>query len=165
VNYKHPNEGSRDLVKIGFPTPGEGSLEMETMWAEAMQGGECTLQNIPLLVFGISYGDTIGVDIGDDGRLVYREVLERGGHSAYRLFLTSGVGDADFEVQWGRLHAMGCRYEGMSPRLIAVDIPKDADIYDVYAALEEGQANGVWLFEEGHCGHPLRDEYNAAGSS
>ena len=41
---------------------------------------------------------------------------------------------------------------------LAVDVPPKADIYEVYSLLEAGEQNGVWEFDEGHCGHPLVEQ-------
>ena len=35
-------------------------------------------------------------------------------------------------------------------------------VYVVYAVLEKGEAYGDGEFEEGHCGHPLRDSTGEA---
>jgi uncharacterized protein DUF4265 len=62
-----------------------------------------------------------------------------------------------FRTAWERLQALGCTYEQASSHLLLVDVPPHADIYAVYVLLEEGENAGVWDFEEGHCGHPLRE--------
>lgn len=41
--------------------------------------------------------------------------------------------------------------------LYAIDVPPETDIYAVCAILDEGKAQDVWYFGEGHVGHPLRD--------
>ena len=38
-----------------------------------------------------------------------------------------------------------------------MDVPDATDICEVYKILEEGQKDGVWMFEEGRVGHPLRE--------
>ena len=37
--------------------------------------------------------------------------------------------------------------------LLAVDVPPDTDINVVYTLLDKGEKDGIWSFEEGHCGH------------
>jgi hypothetical protein len=64
--------------------------------------------------------------------------------------------DDDFQRAWRPLQNLGCTYEVGDRRLFAVDVPQDADIHHVYALLETGEADGIWDFEEGHCGHPVR---------
>ncbi|MBA2303960.1 MAG: DUF4265 domain-containing protein [Acidobacteria bacterium] len=53
------------------------------------------------------------------------------------------------------LSSYGCTFERADKRLVAIDVPPDADISGVYRALEEGGHTGEWDFEEGHYGHPL----------
>jgi hypothetical protein len=53
------------------------------------------------------------------------------------------------------LQAAGCSFEGVEGRLLAVDVPPRANIHHVYHLLQHGEDDGVWEFEEGHCGHPL----------
>jgi hypothetical protein len=42
--------------------------------------------------------------------------------------------------------------------IVGVDVPPEADIYAVYQILENAEAAGLLSFEEGHCGHKLREE-------
>ena len=82
---------------------------------------------------------------------VVAEVVARGGHSTYRV-----VGDADrFARRWPTLSAHGCTFERANATLVAIDVPPEAAIHDVYRALEAGERAGDWDFEEGHCGHPV----------
>lgn len=57
-------------------------------------------------------------------------------------------------MAWSPLEALGCSYE--EGPVLAVDVPRCADIHAVYELLEAGASRNVWDFEEGHCGHPLR---------
>ena len=41
----------------------------------------------------------------------------------------------------------------MNTLLLAVDVPPGVDVYAAYTLLEKGEADGIWYFEEGHCGH------------
>jgi hypothetical protein len=53
------------------------------------------------------------------------------------------------------LQALGCSYEEGPNGLLAVDVPPEANIFEVYSALEAGESRDVWTFEEGHCGHAV----------
>lgn len=46
--------------------------------------------------------------------------------------------------------------EGAFRRLLAIDVPPEADIHQVYAQLQAGESEGNWVFEGGHYGHPVR---------
>ena len=56
---------------------------------------------------------------------------------------------------WAPLEDLGCTFE--EGTVLAVDVPPSANIYDVYRLLDAGASAGAWDFEEGHCGHPLRE--------
>ncbi len=145
------------LVKISFPLkPGEWSgLEAENMWAEPLSPGKYRLENIPFYVYGVSAEDIVQANLHDDV-LTFQGVVERGGHSTYRLLLTDGIGikDPRFLAYWDRLESMGCSFEGANKKWLAVDVPPAADIFKVHSVLNEGQNAGIWSSDEGHCGHP-----------
>ena len=66
--------------------------------------------------------------------------------------------DGITEDQWGELLAalqeIGCTYERVGARLVAVDVPPETDIYKAYELLDAGEKAGVWGFQEAHWGHP-----------
>jgi hypothetical protein len=49
---------------------------------------------------------------------------------------------------------LGCGIEGADERWAAVDVPATADVHAVRAALERGEKEGRWQFEEANFGHP-----------
>src|SRR3954453_1736320 len=128
----------------------------ETFFAEPVRPRVFRLKNIPFYAFGISFGDDVIVD--DKG--IITGVARRGGHSRSRLILEHGVevGSDRFNDAWRPIAEQRCGYERGSDDFVSVDVEPAADIYAVYALLEKGEAEGVWEFEEGFCGHPLKDE-------
>jgi hypothetical protein len=64
--------------------------------------------------------------------------------------------EEQFSRLWRKLAELGCSYEQANATLLAVDVPTHVDIYAAYTVLEAGAHEGIWEFEEGHCGHPLR---------
>ena len=147
------------MVKIIFnlePGSRHGSAT-ETMWATPISEVEVTLENIPFYAYGVSFGDTV-LAPREDGLPVFKEVIRRGGHSTYRLLIDDARGAREFENFWKPLRECGCTYEeGIKP-LLAVDVPPQANIFEVYRLLENGEKAGAWSFEEGHCGHPTKKE-------
>jgi len=145
--------GKRELVKVTFrlddPAPGTS----ETMWAVVMSETSARLENVPLLAFGFSYKDVVETTVNDGQLVCTGRSVVRGGHSTYRLMVDPGAIGSSFDQRWAGLSALGCRFEGASVRFLAVDVPPSADILAVYHLIEEGQHDGVWNFEEGHCGH------------
>jgi hypothetical protein len=153
-----------DLVKVHFKLDSADwhGCPSETLWAKPLMGiGAPTafeLENSPFYCKGVSYRDVISV-VKRDNQYEFSAVIARGGHSTYRL-VVEGENDA-FRMCWQKLQNLGCTYEGgdfNGKKLFAVDVPATADIYAVYPILEEGEKESVWIFEEGHVGHPLRDK-------
>ena len=117
-------------------------------------GEESISANCPFYAFGVSAEDVVLAE-SEDGQLYFQRVVLRGGHSTYRLWLAKkDVTAPSFVNAWTPLQALGCSWE-QGP-VLAVDVPPSADIHRVYSLLEAGETAGIWDFEEGHCGHPLR---------
>ena len=150
------NKSTSGLVRILFeldPDAWHGSAT-ERLWAEPVAGGRFRLRNTPFFAFGVSAEDVV---FGDDraGQLTFAGVSLRGGHSTYRIKPDRSQ-LSQFETYWAPLQALGCSYE--QGQVLAVNVPPRADIYEVYELLEAGSLAKVWEFEEGHCGHPLREK-------
>jgi Domain of unknown function (DUF4265) len=143
-----------DLVRIVFeldPSAWHGNAT-ERLWAEPVGRGRFRLRNSPFFAFGVSFEDIVfGEERGAE--ICFTGVSMSGGHSTYRLILADRGRGSAFQKQWEQLASLGCSYE--EGRVLAVDVPPPASIDAVYKLLEDGLANKVWDFEEGHCGHPL----------
>jgi hypothetical protein len=153
---EHARPGDDALIKVIFKLEkgawhGHGA---ESMWAESGGGDEYILRNVPFFAYGVSYGDKVRVRSGGDG-LAVKKVIERSGHSTYRVFVAD---EAGFAARWPDLERTGCTFERATQRHYAIDVAPAADIYKVYEVLEDGKKSGAWDFEEGHCGHPLKSE-------
>lgn len=160
MSQEHPGPTgvhAPDLVKVHFPlSPQDRSqgVEAENLWAMKLGRDKFKLDNIPFYVYGVSSGDIVTAEMAD-GRLVFRRVVERGGHSTYRLLVKDEAGfeSEHFKRLRVQLEKLGCSYEVAKRRWIAVDVPPDTDVFAVYKLLESGEGAGDWDFEEGHCGH------------
>jgi hypothetical protein len=146
---------SKEMVKIIFnlePDAWHGNVT-ESLWAERVGTGRYRLKNTPFYAHGVSFEDIIFAE-ERDGELVFSRISTSAGHSTYRIMPTS-PDRKGFEQYWNKIEELGCTYE--EGPVLAIDVPPETDIYKVYRLLEEGEKAGVWHFEEGHCGHPLRD--------
>jgi Domain of unknown function (DUF4265) len=152
--------GAQNLTKVRFELNSNDwhGYASETLWAERVSEGRYRIRNIPFYAHGICVDDVVfaGQVEGDDTPRV-SGVSIRSGHSTYRIFVKDGLASLTFTSHWKPLEALGCTFES-AKRLLAVDVPARADIYPVYKLLEAGESQGVWEFEEGHCGHPLKDQ-------
>lgn len=89
----------------------------------------------------------------EEGPLEFESVVIHGGHSTYRLNMKADAAAGEGQQKWKALEQLGCTYEQGPGSLRAVDVPPNADIYKVYEQFEQGEREGLWEFEEGHCGH------------
>jgi len=130
----------------------------ESVWAEQISNNCFRLKNSPFYVRDVSFEDEVSIK-QVNGKFIYDSIIRRGGHSTYRILIQESVRGEVLKPYLDALEGLGCTYETSEgpTRLLAVDVPPEADIYKVYALLEKGESDGVWGFEEGHCGHPLRE--------
>ncbi len=141
------------LVKVTFdlaPDAWHGNAT-ESVWAEALGEGRYRIRNVPFYARGIAVSDIV-IATAIEGRLHFKQVLLRSGHSTYRAFLGENV-DLDsprFRTVWMPLEQLGCTLERATTHLLAIDIPPSADLQVAYRLLEAGETAGVWEFEEGH---------------
>jgi hypothetical protein len=120
------------------------------------------VDNIPFYSKSVSLGDKLCLDF-NTGIPTIDAVVERGGHSTYRIIVEKPNETASSLLQ--TIKTMGCDWEwaelsegDVDARLYALDIPPEVDLDDVYQILEKGLRDGSWLFEEGYVGHPLEGD-------
>jgi hypothetical protein len=159
----HFSNSGQGLVKVVLDlSKDNGPVATESLWAEPIGDSRFKLRNAPFFAYGFSEQDIVKVE-ERDGNFVVTGSEERGGHSTYRIFLPIETTEEKFTRDWKPLEKLGCTYERANRRLVAIDVPPLADVYAVYAVLENGEKAGLWEFEEGHCGHPSRGQ-TPAGS-
>ncbi len=142
-------------IKIRFalnPEDQQG-FEIENLWAEPLGDDTFRILNSPFFVFGISCEDIVKA-VPDDNTLRFVEVVRRGGHSTYRIFLQGDhtTGDPIFQQYWKPISALGATLENANDRFAAIDIPPGSNVSAVYRLLQEGEDTKVWVFEEGYYG-------------
>jgi hypothetical protein len=132
------------------------SGEIETMWAEVIGSGRYRLRNLPYLAVGLALDDIVTVKPAETGEWpMLDEVVERSGHSTYRIALQDGQSfEGAFAKAWNPLRHLGCALERFSDRFAGVDVPTETDVDQAYQLLEQGMADGVWWFDEVQVGHP-----------
>jgi hypothetical protein len=155
VGIESTNTENAELVKVAIDLKDE-AYGVETVWAEPLGNGLYRLRNVPFMACGYSEQDVVNA-AEINGQLSVTAVAERSGHSTYRVFLSEPMDNEAFRPLWEPLGKLGCTYERANRRLIGIDVPPESDVYAVYSLLEKGEQAKQWEFEEGHCGHPLRD--------
>lgn len=154
--HRRPAGRERASAKITFELPEDDwhTYKRESLWAEDLGSGKYRMLNIPFAVYGYSYNDIV-IANRESGELVVQGLLMRGGHSTFRIFLNEGVtpDSLSFKRLWNPLEKLGCIFERATQRLLAIDVPPQADISRVYALLMEGKNTDLWDCEEGHRDH------------
>lgn len=130
------------------------------MWAEPLGRGRYRIRNVPFYAYGISFGDVVRAAGHGADELLMERVEDRSGHSTYRIFVEEEFTpeSPEFGQFWQPVEQTGANYERGSDMLLAVDVPPSSNIDRVFQLLTAGESAGVWLFEEGHCGHPDCEE-------
>ena len=151
--------GHSDMPRaiVSFPIEPGADAEYENMHALHESGDFYVLDNSPFYVFDISCGDTFSIEEGG-GRILFKSVSKRGGHSTYRVKMPIGVGHDKFELSWSEIGALGCSYEGSDAnarRIYSIDIPPGVSVHAVYELLEKNEQAGIWEFEEVHYFEPV----------
>lgn len=146
----------KEMVKILFNLEENPfGYSTETLWATPVSGRSFQLENSPFYAFGVSYLDVVKAK--KSGPFFnFISVIKPSGHSTYRILMNEGQFEGNFLTIWPQISDEGCSYESTGDRrnLFSVDVPPSADIRKVYRLLEKGEEEGIWDFEEAHCGHP-----------
>ena len=155
---------SDDMIRISLQLDPDGwhGLKSEGIWVKAVKklAGKMIVEvdNIPWFTRHLSCYDKITVAL-INGELVLQEIVERGGHSTYRVYIRE-MNDEKLQ-RLAEIKNLGCdweRGEFGGGQLYAIDIPPNVDINELYRLLQNGQIDGSWLFEEGFVGHHLEGD-------
>lgn len=122
----------------------------ETVWAERIDESRYRLRSVPFYARGLSVEDVVTTRTEDDVDVITGVSLYSG-HSTYRIFLANGttLESKAFNDHWKQLSGLGCTFERATERLLGIDVPPTADLRRAYDLLAQGEAAGVWEFEEG----------------
>lgn len=133
------------------------SASTETLWATPLGKDMYQLDNTPFYAEGFSFKDVVLAPFDDtEGFPVVKNSVKKSGHSTYLIWVPSGIKDnPDFDVYWNPLENLGCSFEGIDGKMIAVDIPATTDIHTAYGLMDSGLENDIWDFKEQDVSHPL----------
>src|SRR5271154_3501252 len=130
----------RVKIRIDLNPEDEQRYEVESLWGESLGQGHFRILNSPFFVFGLSSDDVVKAK-KDGSTYRFEEIVRRGGHSTYRIFLQNGhtIHDRAFQTQWQPIAARGVTFENANDRAVAIDIPPNIDVSDVYRLLKVGE--------------------------
>jgi hypothetical protein len=144
---------SHKQVKVRFQVDSDHQqgVKTETLWAEKVGPGRFRILNSPFFLFGISAEDIVEAEEAEDG-LKFRNIVSRGGHSTYRIFIQDGrtISDPGFQAHWEPISLLGATFENANDHFVSVDIPPGKDVAAIYKLMEKGEQDGIWDFEEAY---------------
>jgi hypothetical protein len=115
----------KPLVKIAFR---DADGEVETLWAFDLGDKRYQLDNTPWFQYGVSLKDIVEAETEEEGGFaVFQRVIEKSGYRTVRIALDEAASD-DFLAE---IRALGCSYEGATPKYIAVEVPPAVDLHTV----------------------------------
>lgn len=139
------------LVVSLEPEPEVEGPEDEWLWAEPLGSDRFRLESTPFFAYGLSHGDVVrargGADHGAGAR--FGEVERKSGHRTLRVALDLDLDVDRPEVQrfLDDLLALGCSYESLPPKIVALDVPPEVDEAEVVARLQTQRRDGVLVWE------------------
>ncbi|MFE7168645.1 DUF4265 domain-containing protein [Streptomyces sp. NPDC057616] len=124
---------------------------VESMWAVDLGDGTVRLDNTPWFVRGVAGGDIISVEPDDEGVLWAGETVEPSQNCTIRLIVLKDDGSAAARQSvLEAFHRLGTTGEGIEQfRMVALDVPPEADLPKIRALLEHGATKEWWHWEEG----------------
>lgn len=146
---------SDDHVKVHFrmevDEDGWPPASIESLWAVKLGNGTVRLDNTPWFVRGVASEDIIRVEVEDDGALYARETIQPSQNCTIRLIVLKDEGSAAArQTVLETFHRLGTTGEGIeSFRMVALDVPPEADLPKIRKLLEHGAAKEWWHWEEG----------------
>ncbi|MFH8756282.1 DUF4265 domain-containing protein [Streptomyces atroolivaceus] len=146
---------SDDHLKVHFrmevDEDGWPPASIESLWAVKLGNGTVRLDNTPWFVRGVASGDIIRVEVEDDGVLYARETIQPSQNCTIRLIVLKDEGSAAArQTVLETFHRLGTTGEGIERfRMVALDVPPEADLPEIRKLLEHGAAKEWWHWEEG----------------
>ncbi|AMM22076.1 hypothetical protein AX769_20395 [Frondihabitans sp. PAMC 28766] len=139
-----------ESVRIDVPlevVDGWPPVAVETLDSWREEGDTAVVESIPVFALDLSRGDTALTSPGPDGILRFEGRTRRGGHATFRFITLEG--DEPVRPVVERLRQLGADVVPTSfPALWALDVPPEAHVETVHAALAEAAARGVLEFED-----------------
>ena len=147
MKQEEPGGYVRLLVPLDRELGSDGP-EDEWLWAEPLGSGRFRVESTPFFAYGLSHGDVVrAAERTDLPRL--EEVERKSGHRTMRIALDAGWDLDRGEVQrfLDGLLTLGCTYEAMPPKIVALDLPPDVDVAEVVSRLQVQWGDQVLVWE------------------
>ena len=135
------------VFKLDVDADGYPPSEFEGVWATPLGEDRFRIDNVPFFVKAVANGDVVRAIKNSDGEFIFDEIVERGGHSTVRIFVTE---EGDREAIRLAIKELGCDSEASHiKRLCSVDIPPSIPYKNIKKVLDAWEADGRIEYEEG----------------
>ncbi len=141
VDHATSSVGERD-TKMMFPVVDDPTVGSETMWVENLRDGTFRLRNIPGWATGLAAEDVVAAR-QQGNVLAYTETIASGGHSTYRLALQQPDPTDAQSNAVEKLRDLGCAFEKLSNRVLAVDVPRTPTVKKSFSAATSTERAGA----------------------
>ena len=121
------------------------------MWARNVGNDLYEIQNTPFFAKGLAYLDVVRAELRE-GSLTVIEAVTPSRHSTYRIFVDHSGAEVKELIQ--QLTNLGCSHESYKTEewiLYELDV-QHKSVEGSFKLLQEGEALGLWDFDEGHFG-------------
>lgn len=142
---------SDEKVKIKIMLPGSDwyTYRAETVWATPLGDNLYRIENPPFFADNISYHDIVfAVDY--EGKLLFKSVRQRSGHSTYRVMPAKDVSFAALIEYIEVLKQLGCTYAILQDHQLALDVPIAGAVAKADELLDKGEKDGILVYESSH---------------
>ncbi|MFC1438988.1 DUF4265 domain-containing protein [Streptacidiphilus sp. N1-10] len=146
---------SEDHVKVHFrmdvDEDGWPPASVESLWAVDLGDGTVRLVNIPWFARGVASDDIIRVEVDEEGVRWAMETVQASENCTIRLIVLKDGGSIPARQSvLEDFRRLGTTGEGIEQyRMVALDIPPDADLPRIRKLLEHGESKEWWHWEEG----------------
>ena len=126
-------------------------VSVESLWAVDLGDGTVRLDNTPWFVRGVASDDVVRVEVDEDGLRWAGETVRASENCTIRLIvMKDGGSTAARQSVLEVFHRLGTTGEGIEQyRMVALDVPPEADLPRIRKLLEHGAAKEWWHWEEG----------------
>ena len=144
-------EGPGGYVRLRVPLDRDGAAtgpEDEWLWAEPLGSDRYRIESSPFFAYGLSHGDVVRADPDEDMPRV-AEIEHKSGHRTLRLALDEpwDIDRREIQEHLDALLELGCTYEAMPPRIVALDVPPELDVASVIERLQAYVHAGILVWE------------------
>jgi hypothetical protein len=130
--------------EVGYPE----SQDWEDLWGQPTSGGRFVIDSVPFFAKGVARGDQVTAVVSEEGFLAVDKITQRGGHSAFRIWLAEDLIGSLHQVV-NDLEGMGADVEVTLQRLLAIDADPEHEC-GIWDYLQEGTQRADWELQVGY---------------